>query len=248
MSKISGPGRGSTDQVTTEPQVKAASVRRLGEREQELRYGIIDADAWLRALLPLASADARVVENRILGRFRDSARRQRWLSPELYRCYLMVRRRWLLENTFPELAKGLPDELRALLLDRLKRVLTVEIGKRTAERELRELWASIRKDAVRRRLRSEIDVRQLPSGPEPTKRANPKRHRNSISEKIYTDIQTVAKPGMTTMKICENLGNSARPPRATWRHLPWLEAFRDDRYRSAVTKYISKARHAKQSG
>jgi hypothetical protein len=47
--------------------------------------------------------------------------------------------------------------------------------------------------------------------------------------------------GKTFQEICGVLANSARPPRAKWKHLPWPKAFADPDYHGAVKTWLSKA-------
>jgi hypothetical protein len=46
--------------------------------------------------------------------------------------------------------------------------------------------------------------------------------------------------GATHRQVCERLKEAPRPTRAEWRHLSWDRAYKNERYRSAVCKWLSR--------
>jgi hypothetical protein len=46
--------------------------------------------------------------------------------------------------------------------------------------------------------------------------------------------------GATHRQVCERLKEAPRPTRAEWRHLAWDRAYKNERYRSAVCKWLSR--------
>ena len=52
-------------------------------------------------------------------------------------------------------------------------------------------------------------------------------------------IRQMKKEKASQADMVERLDGLPRPPRAAWRHLPWDEAFYDEKYSSAVKRWIS---------
>lgn len=56
---------------------------------------------------------------------------------------------------------------------------------------------------------------------------------------IKKQVRELREAGLGYKAICDRLGSGDRPPRATWRELPWPVAYK--RHTSAVTKWLSEA-------
>ena len=46
--------------------------------------------------------------------------------------------------------------------------------------------------------------------------------------------------GASHREVCQRLGHAPRPARTTWTHLPWDKAYKEERFRSSVCKWLSK--------
>jgi hypothetical protein len=66
-----------------------------------------------------------------------------------------------------------------------------------------------------------------------------KRQLDAGIQNLKARVRKLRHEGLTHRQICDRLGNSARPPRATWRDLEWPLAYR--RHTAAVAKWLSDA-------
>ena len=68
-----------------------------------------------------------------------------------------------------------------------------------------------------------------------------RRHRETGAiEGVLIQARQMLVEGATQRQVCERLKEAPRPSRAEWRHLPWDKAYKDERYRSAVCKWLSR--------
>jgi len=65
------------------------------------------------------------------------------------------------------------------------------------------------------------------------------RRLDPVVQRIKAKVREYKKANLTFKEMCERLGNSERPPRATWTHLPWPKAY--EKHTSAVSKWLSEA-------
>jgi hypothetical protein len=71
-------------------------------------------------------------------------------------------------------------------------------------------------------------------------RKRPRRgNTNATVQRIKKRVRELRKQGLDYREICERLGTTERPPRATWRDRPWPVAHKH--HTSAVTKWLSEA-------
>lgn len=52
-------------------------------------------------------------------------------------------------------------------------------------------------------------------------------------------MQMIAE-GASHREVCQHLAGAPRPPRTAWRTLPWDKAYKEERFRSSVCKWLSK--------
>jgi len=53
-------------------------------------------------------------------------------------------------------------------------------------------------------------------------------------------VKQMHKERYTQAQMCERLDRMPRPPRAGWKHLSWVAAFKNPEYRPAVKSFLSK--------
>jgi hypothetical protein len=71
-------------------------------------------------------------------------------------------------------------------------------------------------------------------------RKRPRRGKTDAAvQSIKKKVRELRKQGLDCRSICDRLGTTQRPPRATWRDLSWPVAYK--RHTSAVTKWLSEA-------
>jgi hypothetical protein len=66
-----------------------------------------------------------------------------------------------------------------------------------------------------------------------------KRRRDPCVQRLRQKVRDLRDAGFSHRDICERLGSDDRPPRATWRDLPWPRAYL--KHTSAVRKWLSEA-------
>ena len=66
------------------------------------------------------------------------------------------------------------------------------------------------------------------------------RSKDDNFEEIKALVLSLHDEGLSHRDICKRLGDSPRPPRSTWRTLPWPEAYRSQKFGGAVKKWLSK--------
>jgi hypothetical protein len=72
-----------------------------------------------------------------------------------------------------------------------------------------------------------------------TGRPRQERQKDAQLQQLKLRVRKLRKEGLTHREICGRLGNSLRPPRASWRDMDWPLAYK--RHTSAVTKWLSEA-------
>jgi hypothetical protein len=63
---------------------------------------------------------------------------------------------------------------------------------------------------------------------------------DATTESIRRTARQMIAEGASHHDVCKRLGNTPRPARTTWKHLPWDKAYKDERFRGAVCKWLSK--------
>jgi hypothetical protein len=79
----------------------------------------------------------------------------------------------------------------------------------------------------------------MPEGKQQGRNPSRKRQADAGLQNLKARIRELRDEGLTHEGICFRLGNSPRPPRATWRDLEWPFAYR--RHTGAVAKWLSDA-------
>jgi hypothetical protein len=68
-----------------------------------------------------------------------------------------------------------------------------------------------------------------------------RRHRETGAvEDVRIRARQMLVEGATHRQVCERLKEAPRPTHAEWRHLSWDRAYKNERYRSAVCKWLSR--------
>jgi hypothetical protein len=73
------------------------------------------------------------------------------------------------------------------------------------------------------------------------RRAKGRKPRTVSLRNLYSKVRKMKAAGYTHQEMCCRLGKDPRPPGATWGHLTWPEAFDDEKYGNAVTKWLTDA-------
>ena len=118
---------------------------------------------------------------------------------------------------------------------------------RWAFRRSQDAWA------FRKRLKEHLEIgiadwraewleRKAKQGPEPApkrRRRKPPKTNDDPLARVRDLIREMKKERVSQKEMVARLGTMPRPPRVTWRDLPWDKAFYDSKFSSAVKKWIS---------
>jgi hypothetical protein len=58
-------------------------------------------------------------------------------------------------------------------------------------------------------------------------------------ERVRQRARRMIAEGGSHREVCQRLGNAPRPARTAWNHLPWDKAYKEQRFRSSVCKWLS---------
>lgn len=130
-----------------------------------------------------------------------------------------------------------------ILLDRAGELMLTIYGRYEGQYLVQQVRCRWEEKAWRKRsefLKLPKPMKLAPGSEQQTRsdRRNRARRKDIGTQQIREKVRQLRAEELDFQTICSRLGDSARPPRASWRHLTWPNAYRQHR---AVIKWLSEA-------